>query len=64
MTPEIAITLAVIVLTLIAFIREWAAPDDPEGSAEAAADWSRSAAGMGAWEEASRAAQIALRFLR
>ncbi|RFC77346.1 CHAT domain-containing protein [Streptomyces sp. AcE210] len=41
--------------------REWAAPDDPEGSAEAAADWSRSAAGMGAWEEASTAAQIALR---
>jgi di/tricarboxylate transporter len=27
MTPEIAITLAVIVLTLVAFIREWAAPD-------------------------------------
>ena len=27
MTPEIALTLAVIVLTLIAFIREWAAPD-------------------------------------
>lgn len=42
-------------------IREWAAPDDPEGSAEAAADWSRGAAGMGAWEEASTAAQIALR---
>ncbi|MER8161131.1 CHAT domain-containing protein [Streptomyces sp. NPDC094472] len=42
-------------------IREWAAPEDPEGSAEAAADWSRSAAGTGAWEEASTAAQIALR---
>jgi len=27
MTPEIALTLAVILLTLIAFIREWAAPD-------------------------------------
>ncbi|MFC9429594.1 CHAT domain-containing protein [Streptomyces sp. NPDC056987] len=42
-------------------IRERAAPDDPEGSAAAAADWSRSVAGMGAWEEASKAAQIALR---
>ncbi|MFF4509160.1 CHAT domain-containing protein [Streptomyces sp. NPDC001401] len=41
-------------------IREWAL-DDPEESAEAAAGWSRSAAGMGAWEEASTAAQIALR---
>ncbi|WP_318214067.1 CHAT domain-containing protein [Streptomyces sp. SCL15-6] len=41
-------------------IRQWAAPDDPEGSAEAAADWSRSAAGMEEWEEASTAAQIAL----
>ena len=27
MTFEIGLTLAVIVLTLIAFIREWAAPD-------------------------------------
>lgn len=27
MTPEIALTLLVIVLTLVAFIREWAAPD-------------------------------------
>lgn len=27
MTPEIALTLAVIVLTLVAFIREWASPD-------------------------------------
>ncbi|MEV5375885.1 CHAT domain-containing protein [Streptomyces nondiastaticus] len=42
-------------------IREWAAPDDSEESAEAAADWSRSAAGAEAWEEASTAAQIALR---
>ncbi|MCC8452778.1 CHAT domain-containing protein [Streptomyces rochei] len=41
--------------------REWAASDDTEESAEAAADWSRSAAGAGAWEEASAAAQIALR---
>ncbi|MFD0071688.1 CHAT domain-containing protein [Streptomyces sp. NPDC127166] len=42
-------------------IREWAAPDDVEGSADAAADWSRGAAGAGIWEEASTAAQIALR---
>lgn len=42
-------------------IRDWAAPDDPEGSAEAADEWSRSAAGTGAWEEASTAAQLALR---
>ncbi|WP_217208917.1 CHAT domain-containing protein [Streptomyces sp. AC550_RSS872] len=41
-------------------IREWALAD-PAGSAEAVADWSRSAAGTGAWEEASTAAQIALR---
>lgn len=27
MTPEIALTLAVIVLTLVAFVREWASPD-------------------------------------
>ena len=27
MTLEIALTLAVIALTLVAFIREWAAPD-------------------------------------
>jgi hypothetical protein len=27
MTPEIALTLLVIIITLVAFIREWAAPD-------------------------------------